>query len=111
MKRLFFVIALLVVSLWSMVLAAANPAPQWEELGTKPELERELPAQQEAIEVVVYQGAVYITTNQPLKVEVFSILGQLVTSRQVPEGTVKLNLRQRGVYILKAGSFTKRINL
>ena len=96
-----------------MLMAPATHAadgPEWvvvERGGS----ERELPAQQDAVEVVVKDGAVYITSATAVKVEVFTILGQLITTRRIPEGTVRLTLNQRGVYILKAGAITKRINL
>ncbi len=111
MKRVSILILLAVAFALSPAVDAANDTPQWEELPVRQTVERELPAQQDAVEVVVRDGAVYITALQPVKVEVFSILGQLITTRRIGEGTVRLTLRQRGVYILKAGSVTKRINL
>lgn len=111
MKRVSILILLSVAFALSPTVNAANDTPQWEELSVRQTVECELPAQQDAVEVVVRDGAVYITASQPVKVEVFSILGQLITTRRIGEGTVRLTLRQRGVYILKAGSVTKRINL
>lgn len=111
MKRVSILILLAAAFVLPPAVIAANDTPQWEELPGRQPVERELPAQQEAVEVAVRDGAVYITASQPVKVEVFSILGQLITTRRITEGTVRLTLRQRGVYILKAGSVTKRINL
>lgn len=111
MKRVSTLILLVAAFMMPLILNAATDTPQWEELPARQPVERELPAQQEAVEVTVRDGAVYITASQPVKVEVFSILGQLITTRRISEGTVRLTLRQRGVYILKAGSVTKRINL
>ena len=95
----------------SFTAHAATDTPVWEELTRKSSQEHELPTQQDVVEVIVKDGAVYITSAAPVKAEVFSILGQLITSKRIGEGTVRLNLKQRGVYILKAGQITKRINL
>lgn len=67
--------------------------------------------ERETIETTTRDGVLYITVTHPVKVEIYSILGQLITSRQLKPGTVRLTLNQRGVYILKAGSVTRRINL
>ena len=63
------------------------------------------------LDVTVRDRAVYITTDTPVKIEVFTILGQLVTSKSIAAGTVRLTLGHRGVYILKGAGITKRVNL
>lgn len=88
------------------------PAPVWEVVvTTDSENNRDDIEQRESIDIVNRDGTLYITVEQPVKVEIYSILGQLITSRQLKPGTIRLTLRQRGVYILKAGSITRRINL
>ncbi len=109
-----YIIASLLVAISLSIPVAVyggGDVPVWEEVSRRPASEKELAQQQDAVEVVVHDGAVYITTSHPVKIEVFSILGQLIASKRVPEGTVRLNLKQKGVYILKAGTITKRINL
>lgn len=107
--------AYLLTALMMLAAPAAYTAegPEWVVVERSGGNDRELPAQQDAVEVEVKvkDGAVYITSATTVKVEVFTILGQLITTRRVPEGTVRLTLNQRGVYILKAGAITKRINL
>ncbi|MDE6041077.1 MAG: T9SS type A sorting domain-containing protein, partial [Muribaculaceae bacterium] len=49
--------------------------------------------------------------DRPEQVEVYTILGQLVTRRKLPAGTTRLQLSQRGIYILKSGGMTRRVNL
>lgn len=56
-------------------------------------------------------GVVLITVDRPATVKVFSILGQLITEKNVQPGTVRLRMDSRGIYILKAGTATRRINL
>jgi len=111
-------IRIVAVILLSFGLFAATPAfaagdsPQWELVLQRPGSDdQSLPTEQEGLEVVVRDGAVYITVTKPVRVEVFSILGQLITHKKIEEGTVRLTLRHKGIYILKAGSMTKRINL
>lgn len=65
----------------------------------------------ERTDISVRDGIVYIVTDAPLKVEVYSILGQRVTQRQLQPGTSRLTLPRRGLYILKAGAVTRRINI
>jgi len=109
----FVAIILFAIGLFATTpVYAAGDSPEWEVVSQRPRgQEQALPTGQEGLEVVVRDGAVYITVTQPVRVEVFSILGQLITHKKIEEGTVRLTLRHKGIYILKAGSVTKRINL
>lgn len=94
----------------AMSMAAAPQTPVWEVV------QAETPANvavdsTPAVEVTLRQGAVYISTEAKVKVEVFTILGQLVTAKTVPAGVTKLTIGQRGVYILKVAGTTRRINI
>ena len=103
---------ILALALSMPTAARAGDGPEWQVVADHSRnTDRELPEQQEAVEVTVKDGAVYIAATGDVKVEVFTILGQLITTRKVTEGVVRLTLNQRGVYILKAGPITKRINL
>lgn len=62
-------------------------------------------------EIEVRDGYVYVNANRQMKVEVFTILGQLVTSRKVQPGVVRLKIDSRGIYIIKGAGNTRRINL
>ena len=90
-------------------MPAASNAPVWEVLATGQV--DDVPAASEQVEVEVKDGKVYISLNKPAKVEVFTILGQLITQKKLEAGVSRLTLHQRGVYILKTGSFTRRINI
>jgi len=65
----------------------------------------------EQLEVSTRDGFVYITTTRPVTVKIFSILGQLISSQQIPAGTHRCRIESRGIYILKAGSITRRITV
>ena len=100
------------------LLANAAPAlahtrtPLWEvvattDSGTAAATDGSSPA----LDVRTVGGQVYSTVDTRCKVQVFTILGQLVTERTVESGTVRLTLGNRGIYILKAGATTRRVNL
>ncbi len=65
----------------------------------------------EVSHVSVSEGVVTIIVERPVTVKVFSILGQLITQKQLQPGTHRLTLGTKGIYILKASDLTKRINL
>lgn len=85
-------------------------APVWEVVNVH-EASVQTPADGDGLEVSVHQGVVYISAERPVTVKVFSILGQLITQRQMQPGTVRLTLGTRGIYILKTEGTTRRINL
>ena len=93
---------------------SAGRGPVWEAVGYFPPSPTSVPRSdvgQTTLEVKVSDGWVYITTETAVKVEVFPILGQLVTSRDLEPGTVRLQLGNRGIYIFKAAGVTRRVNL
>lgn len=91
--------------------SAEARGPVWEVV-TASSGSSDLPrAQVESFDVTVSDGAVYITASEPVKVEVFTILGQRVTNYTVKPGIVKLSLPQRGIYIIRGAGITRRISL
>ena len=94
-----------------LILLAAAPltatADSWERV----ENLRDDPAESERIDVTVRDGYVYVVTNRTVTVKVCTILGQVVSQSKVQPGIWRIKLRQRGVYILKAGPVTKRVNI
>ena len=94
----------------STAAGAAAKAPVWEFVQSQPDTEM-TPQPQGKIEVSVADGCVYIAADSKVTVEVFTILGQLVTKATVQPGLTRLTLGQRGIYILKGAGTTKRINI
>lgn len=80
----------------------ANTAP-WEQVQAVP-----APADDEVV-AEVRDGHLYVWLVHPAKVQLFTILGQPVADASLPAGAYRLKLSSRGIYILKAGSTTKRI--
>ena len=65
----------------------------------------------ERTDVSVKGEYVYITTNRQVTVSLYSILGQLIAQHNVQPGTTRIKAPARGVYILKAGSVTRRVTI
>lgn len=65
----------------------------------------------DGLDVWVREGYIYISAQRSVTVKIFSILGQLISQEAIPAGTYRLHLASRGIYILKAGTLTRRITL
>ena len=82
-------------------LYAAASAPAWEVLRVNND-DTDTPGDDiPPFEIEVRDGYIYVLASQQMKVEVFTILGQLVTSRKIQPGVVRLKLDNRGIYIIK----------
>lgn len=62
-------------------------------------------------EVFAAKGAIVVRTVKPVEVEVYTILGQLVSRHTVPAGTSQLEMPSRGVYIVRVGRLTGKVAL
>lgn len=65
----------------------------------------------EAMDVTVVDGYIYVTVQRPVSVKLFSILGQLISNQTLPAGTSRLQVVARGIYILKTDTETRRIKV
>lgn len=63
------------------------------------------------IEVTVKNGYVYVYTSHAVAVQLYSILGQLITQHQAQPGTTRVKAPAKGVYILKVGTVTRRVTV
>ncbi|MBD5214191.1 MAG: T9SS type A sorting domain-containing protein [Bacteroidales bacterium] len=104
MRKIFAAILLLAIC-----SAPVSAQKNWEEM------EREIAVAErmdgEMLEITVKDGYVYVTTSRPVTVKIFSILGQLISQKTIPAGTWRTHIASRGIYILKAGTQTKRITI
>lgn len=62
-------------------------------------------------EISVRDGWIYVTTSRPITIKIFSILGQLISQDTLPAGSFRMHVQARGIYILKAGTTTRRITI
>ena len=107
MFKLLTRILLLTLAAALTVPATAAPAQKsrWEQVETAPgDLSEELA-------VVVRDIYIYVTVYRPTAVKLFTILGQPVSQVTLPAGTSRFKVAARGIYILKAGSTTRRITI
>lgn len=98
---------ILAVAFMAPGLDARCPAPsaKWEQVeATEASLADD-------IYVAVRDSYIYVTLSRPTQVKLFTILGQPISQTTLPAGTSRFRLASRGIYILKAGSFTRRITI
>lgn len=89
--------------------AMAEAAPTWEKVGTA--MTEMIDQSSDNIDVKVIDGAIVLTVSQTTSVKLFTILGQLVAEQKLEAGTWRMPLSSRGIYILKAGSVTRRVTI
>lgn len=82
--------------------------PKWEQTET---VVNEAVKSADGANVRVQDMHIYVELEQPQQVKLFTILGQPVSSMQLPAGTSRIRLSARGIYILKIGSTTRRITI
>ncbi len=89
---------------------SADP-PAWEEVTSpQPSVVQSFEMDGQA-DVTVLDGYIYIWSQKPVTVKLFSILGQQIHQETVQPGIHRLKLGSKGIFILKAGSLTKRVTL
>lgn len=103
----------LTILVTALMLGAVSPAmgaaPQWEAVQLA---SAGAPAQdQDKIEVTVRDGYIYVYTPRAVEVRVMSIVGQLISQKNLPAGVSRLRISARGIYILKAGDLTLRVTV
>lgn len=95
--------------------SASASSPHWEQIAVAAARDGNVDSDADEgagkVDAFVRDGYIYITTSAEVNIKVFTILGQPVARKTVPPGTVRLRLPSRGVYILKAGTYTRRLNV
>lgn len=107
--RKIFIIAMLAAISATGSHAAQSSA--WEEVSTSiPQIAQPIDTDG-SISVAVYDDYIYIHSDQQVTVKLFSILGQLIAQETVKAGTHRIRIKSRGIYILRAGTVTRRITI
>lgn len=102
-------IAILIVVFTSML--AGGAVPRWESVDVPGNIFAEQRIDSETVEVAVRDSVIYVMTQKPVSVKVFTILGQLVTQDNLPAGVHRLPMKTKGIYILKIGTATRRVTI
>ena len=106
-KKHLIAVLLLAVS---AVAAPAGP-PAWEHVANPPREVVQMVTPESSTEIVVADGYIFVYVARPTVVKLFSILGQPIATETLPAGVHRLRLASRGIYILRAGSITRRVTL
>lgn len=61
------------------------------------------------IEILTTPGCIMISSSRQSSIQVFTILGRLVSSETLPPGTFRLMVGAHGVYIVKVGELTCKV--
>lgn len=104
-------IVISVVVALGVALAALGAPPAWEHVANPPQALTEIIDTDSQTEVVVRDGYIYIYLARPTQVKLFSILGQPIATETLSAGTHRLRLTSRGIYLLRAGSTTRRVTI
>ena len=106
LKRLLI---LLVVA--AAAVAARSVVPAWEHIQAPPQAMTEVIDADAHTATTVIDGYIYIYLERPTQVKLFSILGQPIATETLQAGVHRFRLTSRGIYLLRAGSTTRRITL
>ncbi len=97
-------------------ISASAASPRWEGVDALPPAVTESlrPAPSPSPQGVAYtvsDGYIYIYSPAPVQVKVFTILGQLISQETLSQGSHRLRMNSRGIYLLKVGESTLRVTI
>ncbi len=107
MNRMRIVIFAIIAAA-AMQLAAARPS--WEEVKVPQPPQTERPDADEPV-ISSHNGYIYVFTSKPVEIKIFSILGQLIKQEKISAGTYRYRIDSKGIYIVKAGTVTRRVTI
>ena len=61
------------------------------------------------IEIRTMPSVILVNLNQPAKIEIFTILGRLVSEKTLQPGSYEFELPAHGIYIVKIGDMTCKV--
>lgn len=61
------------------------------------------------LEIKTASSTIIVTSNHTVRIQIFTILGRLVSSETIPAGTSQLVLPTHGVYLVKVGALTVKV--
>lgn len=108
MRRLLIVIAF--VAALAIGRGWAN-TPVWEEVAPPAPATTQTIDMDADTQIAVANGYIYLWTEKPVTVKLFSILGQLISQETIKPGLHRIKLSARGIYIVRAGTATRRVTL
>lgn len=114
--RLKHIILTAVLALSAICPGEVIGARTWEEVdripGTSYSLQSVSADSDDEIFTHASEGYVYVVVmRQRTNIKIFTILGQLVAQDTLHPGIYRFKLPARGIYLLKAGSVTRRVTI
>ncbi|MBQ8773652.1 MAG: T9SS type A sorting domain-containing protein [Muribaculaceae bacterium] len=100
---------LLIAIIISASILTARSDTAWETLNTS--VRNEQMVENDDIHISSHDGYVYLSTPHSTNVKIFSILGQVISQKDIKPGSYRIRLASKGIYILRAGSITRRITI
>lgn len=107
--RKFLTILAMCFALTAISMAANTPT--WEEIAAPAPPTSQIMEMDADTQIAVADGYIYIWAEKPVTVKLFSILGQLITHDTLKPGLHRIKLSSRGIYIVRAGTSTRRVTL
>lgn len=107
MKRIFIALTFCIAAMPAFADSPANRTA-WHEVKTEPQNAKSV-LKETDVEILSANGNIIITSNRPVHVKVFTILGRLVSDVNLNAGTSQLNIDVHGVYIVKIGELTCKV--
>lgn len=107
MKFSRYIIIVLLGLMATTVVAAPQP-PRWEPASSTAIVTADTP---DGIVIEVKDYYIYVTLQRPASVRLYTILGQPVAQANLQAGTSRIRVSDRGIYILKTGTSTRRVNV
>lgn len=83
---------------------------KWEPLKVSIEDAKSI-AKEAHLEILSMPSRIILNADQPVKIEIFTILGRLVSSESLPPGSYEFSVEVHGIYIIKVGDITCKIAL
>lgn len=98
----------LIMSIWILSGNVHAENKNWETIKRDTSEAKQI-AKGEEIEIMTFPSQIIISTTRPTKIEIFTILGRLVSEENLNPGTYQFTLNVHGVYIVKAGDMTCKV--
>lgn len=95
-----------------LLCTSATPAVAaggvWEPLKIERQDAKSVVKEQD-LEIKTAPSCIIISSQAPVHIKVFTILGRLVSSETLPAGVSQLSVGAHGVYIIKVGELTCKV--
>lgn len=100
---------LVAVACFVMVVSVYATPAGWEQVRTEQTSGAKSVMRDAELEIKAAPLTIIVTNTRQTSIKVFTILGRLVSTENLPAGTSRLQLPAHGVYIVKVGDLTCKV--